>query len=53
MPRTLTKSRLHCKKHKPKFQQQPNSTKSSLRPNLQSYKQKLISGNGFFQYKLF
>ena len=51
MPRTLIKSRLHSIKHKPKFKQEINNTKSILRPHLQSIKQKLLSGNGFVEYK--
>ena len=51
MPRTLMKSRLHSSKHKPKIQQEINITKSNLPPNLQSFKQKLLSGNGFIYYK--
>ena len=50
MPRTLTKSRLHSK-HKPKIKQEVNNTKSNLPPHLQSFKQKLLSGNGFIIYK--
>ena len=51
MPRTLIKSRLHSNKHKPKINQEINNTKSTLPPNLQSFKQKLLSGNGFIVYK--
>ena len=51
MPRTLIKSRLHSNKHKPKIIQQKNNTKSNLPPNLQTFKQKLLSGNGFVEYK--
>ena len=51
MPRTLTKSRLNPNKHKPKIKQEPNKTKSDLSPHLQSFKQKLRSGNGFIIYK--
>ena len=51
MPKTLKKSRLHCNKHKPKIQQEPDETKSNLPPHLQSFKQKLLSGNGFLIYK--
>ena len=47
MPETLIKSRLHSNKHKPKFKQEPNKNKSILPPNLQSFKQKLLTGNGF------
>ena len=51
MPRTLIKSRLHPNKHKPKIKQKVNNTKSNLPPHLQSFKQKLLSGNGFVEYK--
>ena len=51
MPKTLLKSRLQFNKHKRKFKQEPNNTKSTLPPNLQSFKQKLLSGNGFVEYK--
>ena len=51
MPRTLIKSRLHCNKRKPKIKQEVNNTKSKLLPNLQSIKQKLLSGNGFVEYE--
>ena len=51
MPRTILKSSLHPEKHEPKIKQEINSTKSNLPPNLQSFKQKLLSGNGFVVYK--
>ena len=51
MSPTLIKSRLHSNKHKPKIKQEINITKSTLPPNLQSVKQKLLSGNGFVVYK--
>ena len=51
MPRTITKSRLHSNKHKPKMKQETNNTKSNLPPHLQTFKQKLLSGNGFIIYK--
>ena len=51
MPRTLIKLRLHSKKHKPKVKQEQNNNKSILPLNLQSFKQKLLSGNGFVEYK--
>ena len=51
MPRTLIKSRFHPKKQKLKIKQEVNNTKSNLLPNLQSFKQKLLSGNGFIVYK--
>ena len=51
MPRTIIKSRLECNKHKTKIKQEINITKSNLPPNLQMFKQKLLSGNGFVVYK--
>ena len=51
MPRTIIKSRLNSNKHKPKVEQDNNNTKSNLPPHLQTFKQKLISGNGFVEYK--
>ena len=46
MPKTLIKSRLHSNKHKSKIKQQPDKTKSKLPPNLQSFKEKLLSRIG-------
>ena len=52
MPKTLIKSRLHFNKHKPEIKQDNNNnTKLNLPPNLQIFKQKLLSGNGFIYYK--
>ena len=51
MPRTKIKSRFHSNKHKPKMKQEINSTKSSLPPHLQSFKQKFLSRNGFVENK--
>ena len=51
MPRTLIKSRLHSNKHKPKIKQEQNNNKSNLPPNIQTFKEKLLSGNGFVEYK--
>ena len=51
MPKTIIKSRLHSNKHKPKIKQVTNNTKSNLPPHLQTFKQKLLSGNGFVEYK--
>ena len=51
MPKTLIKSRLHSNKQKPKIKQEINNTKSNLPPNLQLFKQKLLSGNGIIIYK--
>ena len=50
MPRTLIKSRLHSNKNKPKIKQEVNNTKSNLPPHLQTFKLKLLSGNGFIKY---
>ena len=51
MPKTLIKSRLHSNKNKPKIKQESNKTTSNLPPNLQIFKQKLLLGNGFVEYK--
>ena len=51
MGRTLIKSRLHSNKQKPKIKQEINNTKSNLPPNNQTFKQKLLSGNGFVEYR--
>ena len=51
MPKTLIKSRLQSNKNKPKIKQEINNTQSNLPPHLQSFKQKLLSGNGFVEYK--
>ena len=50
MPKTLIKSRLHSNKHKLKIKQELYITKTYLPPNLQSFKQKLLSGNGFVEH---
>ena len=51
MPKTLIKSRLHSNKQKLKIKPELNSIQSNLPANLQAFKQKLLSGNGFIQYK--
>ena len=52
MSQTLIKSRLHSNKHKPKINQEQKITKLNLPPHQQSFKQKLLSGNGcFVEYK--
>ena len=51
MPRTLIKSRFYSNKNEPKIEQEINHPKSNLPPNLQSLKQKLLSGNGFVEYR--
>ena len=49
MPRTLIKSR--SLSNKPKIKQEPDKTKSNLPPHIQTFKQKLLSGNGFVEYR--
>ena len=49
MPRTLIISRLHLNKHEPKIKQEIKITTSTLPPHLQTFKQKLLSGMGFFR----
>ena len=51
MPKTPIKSRLHSNKNKPKIKQEINNTKSNLPPHLQKFKEKLLSGNGFVEYR--
>ena len=51
MPKTLIKSRFYSNKHKPKIKQEVNNAKSYLPPQLQTFKQKLFSGNGFVESK--
>ena len=47
MPNTLIKSRSHSNEHKTRNKQEINNSKSNLPTNSQSFKQKLIFGNGF------
>ena len=49
MPKLLIKSRLHSNKQRPMIKQEPSKTQSNLPPNLQTFKQKLLSGNGFVE----
>ena len=51
MPETLIKWRLHPKQHKPKIKQEITHTNTNLPPNLQSFKQKYLSRNGFIVCK--
>ena len=51
MPRTLIKSRLPPNEHTPKIKQELNNTKPKLPPHIQTFKRKLLSGNGFVEYK--
>ena len=52
MTRTIINSRLHSNKQKTKIKQEINNTKSNLPQHLQSFKQNLLSGNGFVENKL-
>ena len=51
MPRTIINSRLHPNKHKTIIEQEIINTKSFIAPHIQSYKQKIFSGNDFNVYK--
>ena len=51
MPKTSIKSRLHSNKQKIKDKPEMNNTKSNLPSHLQAFKQKLLSGSGFIEYK--
>ena len=53
MPRTLIKSKLHLNDHKPKIKQELFKIQSKLPLNLQSIKQKLLSGKSFVEYRKF
>ena len=50
MPKTLIKSRLNSNKQKFKYKPEMNRPKSILPPNLQTFKNKLLSGNGVVEY---
>ena len=51
MPKTLIKSRLHSNKRTPKIKQELNNNKISLPSNIQKFKNKLLSGASFVEYK--
>ena len=51
MPITLVNSRLHSDKHNSETKQEVINTKSTLPSHLQTFIQKLLSGNGFIVYK--
>ena len=51
MARTLIKSGLHSTEHKPKIKLEVNNNKTKLPPNLQAFKQKLLSGSGFLVHE--
>ena len=51
MPETLIKLRLHSNKNKPIIKQEIIYNKSNLPPNLQSFKQELLSASVFIYYK--
>ena len=53
MTKTLKESRIVRYKHKSKLKPESNNTKSNLPKNLQRFKQKLLSGNGFIIKKHF
>ena len=50
MPRALIEPRLGTNKQKLKIKPEMNNTKSTLPPNLQIIKQKLLSGSDFAEY---
>ena len=50
MPKTLINARLHSKKHKRKIKQILDKTKSNLPPSLQTFREKILSGNAFVEY---
>ena len=52
MTKALMKSRLLSKKNEIKFTPELDNTKSILPPILQTFKQHLFPGNGFFVYEL-
>ena len=49
MPKTLTKSRLRTKKQKLKKKQELYNTNRNLPSHLQTFKENLLSGNGFVE----
>ena len=51
MTKTLVKPGVFSNKLKQKPKRQIGNIQSKLPPNLQSFKQKLLSGNGFLVYK--
>ena len=51
MPKRIIKSRLLSNKHKPEIKQEIYITKSNLAAHLQSFKQYLLSRNGFIKNK--
>ena len=51
MPKTLLKPRIFSNKFKQNPKPQIKNSTSTLPPNLQTYKQKLLSGNSFLIYK--
>ena len=50
MLKTIIKTRFYSNKHKPKIKQEVKNTKSNLPLHLQTFKQKLLSGNGSLKY---
>ena len=51
MPKRLIESRLHFNKQNFKNKPELNNTQSNLPSNLQSFKQKLLTGKGFIEYR--
>ena len=51
MPKTLIESRFFPNKNKNKTKPELKDTISNSPPNLQIFKQKLLSGNGLLVYK--
>ena len=52
MPKTLIKSRLHYNKKQTKeLNKKIKDKQSKLPPHFQTFNQKLLSGNGFIEYK--
>ena len=51
MSNTLIKSGLFPNKNKNKLEPELNISKIGLPPDLQSFKQKLLSGSGLLKYK--
>ena len=51
MTKTFIKPKLFSNKLKQKLKPQIEKNQSQLPPNLQSFEQKLLSGDGFLKYK--
>ena len=53
MTKTLIKPRFFSNKIKQKFKPQIENFQPQIPPDLQSFKQKFLSGDGFLKYKQF